>query len=255
MADEDLQPSRATHWDDDIGSLSLSDVEKNGLQVFRNYTNAFQKQAAKDVAAAAGEVLFDTDQLSDDLAEIALSEPIIAVLQAAAVADELLKDMFQREGRKNLKPEPLLGPLGPLGDFNKRLKIAALAGFIDDNDLTFFDELRQVRNRIAHSRRARAPTKEQVRRIIDATPCWLDAFERERGVKIEGPLRYSEAIFKAAIVMHLAKLAWGSVLTPLARKANLPVTALINQSPLFADISRLGVTTALALIETERAKA
>lgn len=254
MAEEGLF-SPPVRWDDDIQALSLSDLEKNGLQVFRNYTNAFEGHAAKELVAAADKIPFNLDQLSDDLAEIALAEPIIAVLQAAAVADELLKEMFQREGRKNLKPEPLLGPLGPLGDFNRRLKIAALAGFIDDDDLIFFDELRQMRNRVAHSRRARAPTRDQIRRIVDATPQWLDAFESERGVKVESAWRYSDAIFKAALIMHLAKLAWGSVLTPLARKAGLPVTKMMKLSPLFASVSLLGTTMAFTLIEAERAKA
>jgi len=34
-------------WDPDIAALKLSDVEKNGLQVHRNYSRAFEKHRNK----------------------------------------------------------------------------------------------------------------------------------------------------------------------------------------------------------------
>jgi len=35
-------------WDPDIAALKLSDVEKDGLQVHRNYSRAFEKHTATE---------------------------------------------------------------------------------------------------------------------------------------------------------------------------------------------------------------
>ncbi|WP_218278883.1 hypothetical protein [Pseudomonas sp. MYb185] len=40
-----------SEWDEDIAALDMSDAEKNGLQVYRNCTKAFEMEQVKQFAA------------------------------------------------------------------------------------------------------------------------------------------------------------------------------------------------------------
>ena len=51
-------------WDTDIATLNLPDVEKKGLQVFRNYTKAFEKSAAQKRGQKRGQVDFLSESAS-----------------------------------------------------------------------------------------------------------------------------------------------------------------------------------------------
>jgi hypothetical protein len=172
-----------------------------------------------------------------------------AILAAVAIADELLTEMFRRERRERLKVADMLGPLGPLGDFNKRLKVAALAGLIDEEDLTFFDELWKIRNRIAHSTDPRPPTGQQIKAVIASAPDWIEVMLAER--QVQDIDRTSDQALKAAIIVHLAKLAWGTLLRPLARKADVPLMVLLEkpQRPaVFIRLAQIGIYRAEALL-------
>ncbi len=228
-------------WDPDIAELDLDDFEKNGLQQYRNYTRAFQRKRAERIGEDADLVEFDLATFETDLEAIASSGASGAVLSGIAIADDLLLDMFKREKRERLQVDSLLGPLGPLGDFNKRLKVAALVSLIDADDLVFFDELRKIRNGIAHSRRPHSPSSAQIEQLIEAAPHWLEAFETDESLVVENPERHTEAILKASIVMHLSKLAWRSILGPLAQEAQVPISMLLEKPPpIFKQISKVG---------------
>lgn len=43
--------------------MNLTDVEKNGLQIFRNYTKAFEKSAAGRFVSESNGVQYDTSKL------------------------------------------------------------------------------------------------------------------------------------------------------------------------------------------------
>lgn len=235
--------------DHDIEALDLSEIEKSGLQVYRNYTKAFQKKRAEHVAEEAARLEFNFPRFEAHLDEIMRASLEHAVLAAVAMADELLGEMYRRERRERLKVSDMLGPLGPLGDFNKRLKVAALAGLIDEDDLTFFDELRKVRNRIAHSTAPQAPTGQQVKAVIDSAPGWIEVMlENKRVREVD---RTSDRALKAAIIVHLTKLAWGTLLRPLAREADVPLSVLLEepQRPdVFIRLAKLGIYRAEALL-------
>ena len=50
-------------WDDDIAALSMSDVEKNGLQIYRNYSRAFENDLRKKFVAGVDKTKVDIEQL------------------------------------------------------------------------------------------------------------------------------------------------------------------------------------------------
>ena len=50
-------------WDSDIEKLNLTDVEKDGLQVYRNYTTAFEKSAAARFVSESNSIKYDTSKL------------------------------------------------------------------------------------------------------------------------------------------------------------------------------------------------
>lgn len=239
----------ATANDADIEALDLDEAEKWGLQLHRNYTKAFQRRRAEKIGEEASNLKFDFDGFEAYIDAIIPASLEHAILAAVAVADQLLVEMFQRERRERLKVADLLGPLGPLGDFNKRLKVAALADLIDEDDLTFFDELRKLRNRIAHSPHPSPPTGQQVKSVINSAPEWLDTMIEE--YQLPDVDRTSERTLKAAIILHLAKLAWGTLLRPLARRADVPLMVLLEKPrrpAVFVRFAKLGVYRAEPLL-------
>jgi hypothetical protein len=238
-------------WDDEIAEMDLSDIEKDGLQVFRNYERTFRSHRAKKAIETA-DLDFDLEGFQADIANIESSPIVTAILASASVADELLRAMFQRHGHARLQMRDMLAPLGPLGDFNKRLKVAALAEFIDEDDLAFFDELRKLRNSIAHSRRPKEPTRAQIERVIQVAPEWLDALVAHERIHLPTDDRHTETVLKAGMVMHLSKLAWMTLLGPLAKQAGLSVSTFIDQPPpIFGDLARCGIYSATGLLNAE----
>jgi hypothetical protein len=78
---------------------------------------------------------------------------------------------------------------------------------------------------------------------------WLDALIGHERVSLDVVDRESEAVLKAGMAMHLSKLAWQTLLAPLARQAGLPTSALLESPPIiFTGISKIGVLTATRLL-------
>jgi len=234
--------------DRDIATLELDDVEKSLLQMHRNYTKAFQRKAAETIdKQTAG--TFDIAEFEGDLGFIASAPLDRAVLATVTLADTLLEAMYKRDARPRLQMSQMLGPLGPLGDFNRRLKVAALSEFIDEDDLTFFDELRKLRNRIAHGKRPSSPTAQQIRQVVSDDPVWLSALAERGSVSSDIDLG-SEAILRASMLLQVAKLAWGTLLRPRAMKAGVPLGIMIEERPaLFLEISRVGTRAAINVLK------
>jgi len=53
-------PLMASDWDPDIARKRLSDGEKDGLQLYRNYSRAFEKHAIERFAAETDADKFDS---------------------------------------------------------------------------------------------------------------------------------------------------------------------------------------------------
>jgi len=119
-------------WDSDIAGLALSDGEKNGLQVFRNYSEAFEKHRLQHFSAEINNL----EQTVEDLRrvhELILTEdPRFLAVIVSAFIDEHLDAMFRREvpeqvpsGRANL-----FSGFGPLSRYSQRIQVAYAFGWV-----------------------------------------------------------------------------------------------------------------------------
>jgi DNA-binding MltR family transcriptional regulator len=139
-------------WDEDIGAMNLTPVEKNGLQVYRNYTKAFTKSARDEFIASADRLQIPLDDLSMVLVSVAKVEARAVPVIACAYADDILKAMFRREipegvpGGKN----DLLNGMGPLGRFSQRIQMAFAINWIRQDLLLELHQMRKLRNEISH---------------------------------------------------------------------------------------------------------
>jgi len=140
-------------WDTDIAALKLSDVEKNGLQVHRNYSLAFEKHRNKDFATEVDSAQFDLEQLGQIHALILKEDPRFLSVIVSAFADEQLDLMFRREIPQNIPGgrATLFSGFGPLSRFSRRIQVAYAFNWVSEDLLTNIDKLRKLRNDVSHN--------------------------------------------------------------------------------------------------------
>lgn len=113
-------------FEPDIAALTLSDVEKNGLQVFRNFSKVFDTHRAKVFTESALTDETRVQKLIEVLVLVACEEQRTLPVIACAFADDQLKEMFHREisdGVPGGRGE-LLSGFGPLSRLSQRLQMA-----------------------------------------------------------------------------------------------------------------------------------
>ena len=113
-------------WDKDIANLDMSEEEKNGLQVFRNYKRSFNDHAEKSFTEEIDGESFDVEHLERVLALIADEDARFLPVIACAYADNLLEAMFKAEMPDDVPggKSALFGPYGPLSSLFNRLQLA-----------------------------------------------------------------------------------------------------------------------------------
>jgi hypothetical protein len=142
---------RSDH-DPDIAAMNLSEVEKNGLQMYRNYEQAFKSHRAKEFRRAAKGYESAVVELSKVLQLIATEEPRYLPVIACAYADDQLKEMYRREIPSEIpggKGEILSG-FGPLSRLSQRVQMAYAFNWLSHDLLLEIDHLRKVRNDVSH---------------------------------------------------------------------------------------------------------
>lgn len=140
-------------WDKDIAGMSLSDIEKDGLQVHRNYTKKFDEQRELQFKAAVDHKPPDIEDLVEVFDLIREEDIRFVPVIACAFADNELAKMFKRYlpkdipgGTKNMLRHP-----GPISSLSSRIQHAWAFDMIHTDVLTALDKLRQHRNKISHS--------------------------------------------------------------------------------------------------------
>ena len=136
----------------DIAAMKLSDGEKWGLQVYRNYSRAFGEHRVKKFVEQASP--FEAEvKLFEQVAALVVSEEarIIPVI-AAAYADDRLEEMFKREIPDNVPGgrSALMSGFGPLARLSQRIQLAFAFGWLSKDLLVEFDHIRKVRNDLSH---------------------------------------------------------------------------------------------------------
>ena len=84
-------------WDKDIANLDMSEEEKNGLQVFRDYKPSFDDHAEKSFTEEIDGESFDVEHLERGLGLMTDEDARFLPVIACAYADDLLEAMFKAE--------------------------------------------------------------------------------------------------------------------------------------------------------------
>ena len=138
--------------DTDISAMPLTEGEKWGLQVYRNYSRAFGEHRVKEFVEQSSS--FEKDvHLFEQVAKLLVSEdPRVIPVVASSYADERLEDMFRREIPDNVPGgrSALLSGFGPLARLSQRIQMAFAFGWLSQDLLTELDHLRKIRNDLSH---------------------------------------------------------------------------------------------------------
>ncbi|HEY6734211.1 MAG TPA: hypothetical protein VI256_10520, partial [Roseiarcus sp.] len=81
-------------WDADIAAMDLSNDEKEGLQVYRNYTRAFEKKRQEQFATGVDAIPIDVSELRQAMNLLMREDIRFVPVVACAFADDDLKAMF-----------------------------------------------------------------------------------------------------------------------------------------------------------------
>jgi DNA-binding MltR family transcriptional regulator len=148
-------PEDNTDWvDSDIEALTqLGYGEKAGLQIYRNYTEAFEKHSIKEFIKLIDAEPIDLTDLTK-LTELIVSEDVrFLPVIVCAFADDLLRDVFKRVLPEGIPggSRNMLSGFGPLSDLSKRIQLAYAFDVLSRDLMLELDRLRTVRNRVSHS--------------------------------------------------------------------------------------------------------
>lgn len=127
--------------DPDIAAMKLSDGEKWGLQVYRNYSRAFGEHRVKTFVEQASPFEADVTLFKQVVALVASEEHRVVPVIAAAYADERLEEMFKREIPDGVPGgrSALMSGFGPLARLSQRIQMAFAFGWLSKDLLIEFD--------------------------------------------------------------------------------------------------------------------
>ena len=241
-------------WDSDIAALSLTDIEKNGLQVFRNYTRAFEMRAAERFVSESNSAEYDTSKLNGILNLILAEDVRFLPVIACSFSDEQLEEMFKREipsgvpgGRSSM-----LSGYGSLSQFSQRIQVAYAFNWMSYDILEELDRLRKIRNDTSHSWDINS-VRSKLDTLID---CRMIKIEEQLGDGIRLPERFwetlpKEALFRVRLIWLLGRCFYESHLFAAAIKRRLnPQLALYGEAKtnLLVCVSAKCVTTTKEII-------
>jgi hypothetical protein len=243
------------YWvDEDIAQTSLSDGEKAGLQVYRNYTRAFRREARNRFIE-----LLNSEEL--DLAPfIIMCDKIVSEdgrylpMIICAYAEDVLKTAFKKTVPDGIPggKDKLFGGYGPLSSFSKLIQIGYAFDVVSGDLMQELDKVRSARNKLAHSWDIN--DLEQFftdGRLGDIFPLENQIFRRDefKSVKkIENPL----TLFRIRMLWVLGRLTYEAAASPQVRMSSLSRTEalFVGESPKWlTDISSIAMAATKKLID------
>jgi hypothetical protein len=141
------------NWDEDIAGLKLSDTEKDGLQVFRNYSKAVDNHRIAEFIRELDATTIDIEPFKQ-LNHLVLTEDVrMITVIVCAFFDDQLREMYKRELPKGIPggAGELLNGFGPLSRLGQRIQVAYALGWIGTDLLSEAHKLRGLRNAISHN--------------------------------------------------------------------------------------------------------
>jgi hypothetical protein len=209
-------------WDPDIASLELSDVEKNGLQVFRNYQRSFRERAEKQLASEIDSQPVSLTDLTTVVGHISKEDLRAVPVVACAFADDRLRAVFEEVvpqkiigGRSNI-----FGPFGPISGFYQRLQLAQMFNLISSDIVESLNVLRIERNKISHS----WEIKEMNPALFDER---FNADFPIETLKSEDVELAPEQLFRIHVIWMITRLHYESLYFNLAKAKGLPPTQFL----------------------------
>lgn len=242
-------------WEKEIAALDLSDLEKNGLQVFRNYKRAFEAHAEKEFAKEIDAEALDTSSLERLLTLINSEDPRFLPVIACAYTDDLLKAMFKAELPDNVPGggSALFGPYGPFSSLFNRLQLAFVFDMLSPDLVQDLDRIRQVRKNLSHSWDISAFLDFFTKgAVTDLFP--IETFFAERAEKVPGFSKDIEPLkaFRVRLVWLMARLTYEAAFYPRAKRQRLhPQSALYgpNSPKRLSRISGLAMEASKKVID------
>lgn len=243
-------------WDKDIAKLNMSEEEKNGLQVFRNYKRSFDDHAEKLFAKEIDAESFDVKPLDRVLSLISSEDVRLLPVITCAYADDLLKAMFKAEMPKGVPGgrSSLFGAYGPLSNLHNRIQLAFVFNMVSPDVAKDLDKVRKVRNDFSHSWDISAFEDFYSRGAIsEIYP--IDMLLAEQQIKLPEFPKTIEPLqaFRIRLVWLLARLAYETSCYPRANRQRLhPQNALFGQnSPKrLSRVSKLAIKASKKVIES-----
>ncbi|MBS0870003.1 hypothetical protein JK156_18640 [Enterobacter ludwigii] len=210
--------------DPDISSMSLSDGEKWGLQIYRNYSRSFGEHRVKSFVEQTS--LFEGDiQLFEKIAMMIVSEEVrIIPVIVAAYTDDQLKDMFKREMPVGVPGgrSALMSGFGPLARLSQRIQLAFAFGWLSKDLLIEFDHIRKIRNDLSHSWDIES-LEARIEELIDVRQSPIEEFLGD-GVHFPENFHLSMSLldrFRVRVIWLLGRLTYETRLWVPALKSGL----------------------------------
>jgi hypothetical protein len=214
----------AASWDTDIAALNLADVEKNGLQIFRNYTKAFEKGAAERFVRESNSAEYDTSKLDGILNLVVAEDFRFLPVIACSFCDEQLEEMFKREISSSVPGGRLsmLSGYGSLSRFSQRIQVAYAFNWMSPDILEELDKLRKIRNDTSHSWDINS-VRSKLEALVDGR---MMKIEEQLGDGVRLPERFceilsKEALFRVRLIWLLGRCFYESHLFPAVIKMRL----------------------------------
>lgn len=242
--------------DPDIAAMTLTDGEKWGLQVYRNYSRAFVEHRVKTFVEQSSpfeeEVL-----LFEQVASLLVSEdPRVIPVVASSYADERLEEMFKREIPDNVPGgrSGLLSGFGPLARLSQRLQMAFAFGWLSKDLLVELDHLRKIRNEVSHKWDPTLLSK----RLDELIEKKQSPIEEHLGDGVRFPNGFHESLqpmqrFRIRVIWTLGRLTCEARLWVPASKADInPTQALYGKNPpaMLRGIAAVSVKCTQAVLRT-----
>ncbi|WP_157649261.1 hypothetical protein [Burkholderia ubonensis] len=240
--------------DPDIAAMKLSDGEKWGLQVYRNYSRAFGDHRVKKFVEEASPFEAEVTLFKQVVALVVAEEPRVVPVIAAAYADERLEEMFKREIPDGVPGgrSALMSGFGPLARLSQRIQMAFAFGWLSKDLLTEFDQIRKIRNDLSHSWDAKLLQRKMKEFIEEKqTP-----FEAQLGDGVRLPENFHHSMqsfdrFRVRAVWMLGRLTYEARLWVPALKAGIvPERALYGPNPpvMLREIAAISVNATKTIV-------
>lgn len=239
--------------DPDIAAMKLSDGEKWGLQIHRNYSRAFGEHRVKVFVEQALPFEEEVNIFEQVAALVVSAEARVIPVIAAAYADDRLEEMFKREIPDGVPGgrSALMSGFGPLARLSQRIQMAFAFGWLSKDLLIEFDHIRKIRNDLSH----KWDIELLERRLKELIEEKQTPFEEQLGDGVLLPENFHESMqhldrFRVRVIWMLGRLTYETRLWVPALKAGIsPEEALYgpNAPVMLRAIAKISVESTKAI--------